>query len=166
MQNGKEGEKKFDKEKWAEGKQRRQDKKVGLAERDDTQVQYVRTEESRALMKIQSSMDFALYRLRRKGGFDPRYPMEKMVDFMARFRGILVDYDKLTTELCQLMGVEHRTPPVLKEDDEEKEAVPGEAQAAALPDAGAPAPETAIAADPAEPAPVRKTAKKAAEAGG
>jgi len=153
-------------------RKKRHDKKMGLAERDDTQVQYVRTEESKALMKIQAAMDFALFRLRQKGGLDPRYSMEKMTAYMKKYRDILVNMDKLTTELCQLMDVEYRRPRVLRDEDETKasgSAETGSPVAEAAAEAGAKAEaeagaERVVPLPDAAPASPRKAKK--AEAGG
>jgi hypothetical protein len=149
------------------------DKKLSLAAQPNSAVRKVNTIETKVLLDIQPSLDYAFSKWQDKGNFDPRYPADKLVGFTSRFVDIAMELNALTEEICAFMGVEYRPPYLIRVRQQKTEKMPEGQQAdGRLSEEAAGAGKASVIpigeAAPAEPSeaasPARK-AKKAAEAG-
>lgn len=108
--------------------QQRMERRVEMAKRDDVEVVPRRAAETNDSIRLLTSNDFIINRLRQQLGRRNGVPVEEAVKFLERNEELRQEMNRLNAEMCAAMGMDYRPPrgfdnPVAKEKQPELEVV-------------------------------------------
>lgn len=103
-------------------RQQRMERRVEMAKRDDVEVVPRRAAETNDFIRLLTSNDFIVNRLRQQLGRRNGVPVEQAVQFLERNEVLRQEMNKLNAEMCAAMGMDYRPPrgfenPIKKEPE-------------------------------------------------
>ena len=91
-------------------RQERMERRVEMAKRDDVEVVPKRAAETNDFIRLLTSNDFIINRLRQQLGRRSGVPVEQAVQFLERNETLRQEMNTLNAEICASMGVDSRPP--------------------------------------------------------
>ncbi len=88
----------------------RQERRVEMAKRDDVEVVQKRAAETNDFIRLLTSNDFIINRLRQQLGRRNGVPVEQAVQFLERNEALRQEMNTLNAEICASMGMDYRPP--------------------------------------------------------
>ena len=88
----------------------RQERRVEMAKRDDVEVVPKRAAETNDFIRLLTSNDFIINRLRQQLGRRNGVPVEQAVQFLERNEALRQEMNTLNAEICASMGMDYRPP--------------------------------------------------------
>jgi hypothetical protein len=91
-------------------RQQRLERRVEMARRDDVEVVPKRAAETNDFIRLLTSNDFIINRLRQQLGRRNGVPVEQAVQFLERNETLRQEMNTLNAEICASMGMDYRPP--------------------------------------------------------
>ena len=91
-------------------RQERMERRVEMAKRDDVEVVPKRAAETNDFIRLLTSNDFVINRLRQQLGRRNGVPVEQAVQFLERNETLRQEMNTLNAEICASMGMDYRPP--------------------------------------------------------
>ena len=91
-------------------RQKRLERKLELAKRDDMDVISRRAAETNDSIRLLSANDYIVNRLRNQLGRPNGVPVDQAVKFLERNEGLRQEMNKLNAEMCKALGMSYRPP--------------------------------------------------------
>ena len=91
-------------------RQERMERRVEMAKRDDVEVVPKRAAETNDFIRLLTSNDFIINRLRQQLGRRNGVPVEQAVQFLERNETLRQEMNTLNAEICASMGMDYRPP--------------------------------------------------------
>lgn len=90
--------------------QQRMERRVEMAKRDDVEIIPRRAAETNDTIRLLTSNDYIINRLRQQLGRRNGVPVEKAIKFLERNEELRQEMNRLNAEMCAAMGMEYRPP--------------------------------------------------------
>lgn len=91
-------------------RQERMDRRLEMAKRDDVEVVPKRAAETNDFIRLLTSNDYVINRLRQQLGRRSGVPVERAVQFLERNENLRQEMNALNAEICASMGMNYRPP--------------------------------------------------------
>ena len=91
-------------------RQERMERRVEMAKRDDVEVVPKRAAETNDFIRLLTSNDFVINRLRQQLGRRNGVPVKQAVQFLERNETLRQEMNTLNAEICASMGMDYRPP--------------------------------------------------------
>lgn len=90
--------------------QQRMERRIEMAKRDDVEIIPRRAAETNDTIRLLTSNDYIINRLRQQLGRRNGVPVEQAVKFLERNEELRQEMNRLNAEMCAAMGMEYRPP--------------------------------------------------------